>query len=320
MDKFKIKLDKFDRKILAELDKNCRIPLTQLSKKVRKSRQAVEYRIEQLVKKQIILGFNTAINPHKLGYKIYKTYFQLRNIHEETEELIKFLNNCGKVYWYGECDGEWNLIFGIFAKSDYEFYNIKNQILSRFKKLILKHKGTLLLDSKQYPKMYFTDQISDSVIFGGDVKAYSLKSLDKRILIELVNNARIPVTKLAEKVKSTPTIIRNRMKNLEKAGIIIQYRISVNLEKLGLEFFKSIINIEGQNTNDEKRLIAFIGQLPNIQYFIRSLWNIEIELVVKDYSEYNKIINDLKEKFPNLISNVETVIMKSDVWIPCFIM
>ena len=37
----KIKLDKTDRKILAELDRNCRIPTTKLAKKVLKSRQAV---------------------------------------------------------------------------------------------------------------------------------------------------------------------------------------------------------------------------------------------------------------------------------------
>lgn len=320
MEDFKIKLDKFDRKILTELDKNCRIPLTQLSKRVRKSRQSVEYRIDQLVKKMVILGFNTAINPYKLGFKVYKTYFQLKNVKEEKEKLIDFLNTCGKVYWYGECDGEWNLIFGIFAKSDYEFYNIKNQILSKFGKIILKHQGTILLDSKQYPKMYFTYQTSEPVVFGGDLRDLTLTQIDKKILIELVNNARIPITKLAEKIKSTPTIVRNRIRNLEKAGIIIQYRISINLEKLGLEFFKSIIHMENQDINDEKSLITYISQLPNTQYFIRNFWDIEIELVVKDYSEYNKIINNIKEEFPNMIRNIETVIMKSDIWIPSFIM
>lgn len=319
MEKFKTKLDKTDRKILTELDKNCRIPLTRLAKKVKKSRQSVEYRINQLLKNKIILSFNTAINPYKLGYKVYKTYLQLKNIHEEKDKLIDFLKTCGKVYWYGECDGEWNLIFGVFAKSDYEFYDLKNELLSKFSNVIIKHRGTILLDTQQYPKMYFIDQISPSILFGGKISEFELKEIDKKILAILVNNARISINESAIKINSTPTIVRNRLKKLENAGIIIQYRISVNLEKLGVEFFKAIVHLEKQDKLTEKKLLFHISRLPNIQYFIRNLWDIELELIVSDYIEYNQIINKLKEEFSDIIKNVETVIMKSDIWVPSFI-
>src|SRR3989338_6684474 len=122
----KIKLDKTDRKILAELDKNCRTPTTILAKKVRKSRQAVEYRINQLVKNGVITSFNAAFNHHKMGYKIYKIYLKLRNIPEEKQRLFDYLRNCGIVYWMGEFSGTWDLIFGVFVKNDYEFFELKN--------------------------------------------------------------------------------------------------------------------------------------------------------------------------------------------------
>src|SRR3989338_1781204 len=125
----KYKLDVVDRKILAELDRNCRIPSTLLARKVRKSRQAVEYRINQLVKDGIITSFNTAFNPHKMGYKIYKIYLKLRNIPEEKQKLFNYLKSSGIVYWMGECSGMWDLIFGIFSKSDYEFFEMKNEII-----------------------------------------------------------------------------------------------------------------------------------------------------------------------------------------------
>jgi DNA-binding Lrp family transcriptional regulator len=117
---------------------------------------------------------------------------------------------------------------------------------------------------------------------------------------------------------STATIVRNRIKSLEKQGIIIQYRVTVNLEKLGLEFFKAIIHIENKDIDKEKSFISYLNQLTNIQYFIRNLWDLEIELVVKDYLEYNQIMNKIKEQFPSIITGIETVIMKSDVWIPSF--
>jgi len=165
----KIKLDKTDRKILAELDKNCRIPTTILAKKVMKSRQAVEYRINQLVDKGIITSFNASFNPHKMGYKIYKIYLKLRNIPEEKKKLFAYLKSSGNVYWMGECSGSWDLIFGVFSKTDYEFYKLKNDLLSNFQKIITQEYGDVLIDVKQYPKMYFTDEIVAPTMFAGEI-------------------------------------------------------------------------------------------------------------------------------------------------------
>ena len=122
---------------MSELDKNCRISGAALAKKARKSRQAVEYRIEQLVKKGVIKNFQTSINPHKMGYKTYKVYLKLRNITDEKNKLFDFLKSSGIVYWMGECSGRWDFIFAVFAKTDLEFFELKNQLVTEFNNLIV---------------------------------------------------------------------------------------------------------------------------------------------------------------------------------------
>ena len=64
------KLDLIDRKILLELDKNCRQPEKHIAKAVGRSRESVKYRIQQLEKKGIIDGYLTTINPNKFGYHL----------------------------------------------------------------------------------------------------------------------------------------------------------------------------------------------------------------------------------------------------------
>lgn len=314
----KIKLDKSDKKILAELDKNCRIPTTQLAKIVRKSRQAVEYRINQLVKKGIITSFNVAFNPHKMGYKIYKIYLKLRNIPEEKQKLFNYLKSSGIVYWMGECSGTWDLIFGVFAKNDYEFFELKNELISEFNKIIVDEDGQILVDVKQYPKMYFTNEIVNPTMFAGEIVNNELDELDYAILGEIVNNARIPINELAKKVNSTPTIIRGKLKKLEQKGIIIQYRIGIDLNKLGLELYKAIIKLDKYTKEDEKKLLEYMSNLPNIHYFIRNIWQIEPELVVDSYQEYYSIIENLKKEFPYVIRTVDSVLMITDEWTPGF--
>lgn len=314
----KIKVDKTDRKILAELDKNCRIPITQLAKIVMKSRQAVEYRIQQLTKKGIITSFNTAFNPHKIGYKIYKIYLNLRNIPEEKKRLFEYLQSSGIVYWMGECSGRWDLIFGVFAKTDYEFFNLKNEIISSFNKIIVEEEGGILVDVKQYSKMYFTNEIVPPTMFAGEMKHNELDATDYAILGEIVNNARIPINKLAKKVNTTPTIVRGKLKRMEQKEIIIQYRIGIDLNKLGLELYKAIIKLDKYSKEDEQKLLEYLSNLPNIQYFIRNIWQLEPELVVSDFQEYYKIIEALKKEFPYVIRTIDSILMITDEWTPGF--
>lgn len=314
----KIKLDKTDRKILAELDRNCRIPITLLAKKVMKSRQAVEYRINQLVSKGIITSFNAAFNPHKMGYKLYKIYLKLRNIPEEKQRMFSYLKSCGLVYWMGECSGTWDLIFGFFSKSDYDFFKLKNELISKFNKIIVDEDGEILIDVKQYSKMYFTNEIMPPTMFAGEIVNNEIDDLDYAILGEIVNNARIPINELARKVASTPIIVRGKLKRLEQKGIIIQYRIGIDLNKLGLELYKAIIRLDKYTKEDESKLLTYMSNIPNIHYFIRNIWQIEPELVVSSYQEYYSIIENLKKEFPYVIRTVDSVLMITDEWTPGF--
>jgi DNA-binding Lrp family transcriptional regulator len=218
----------------------------------------------------------------------------------------------------GECSGKWDLIFGVFAKTDYEFFNLKNEIISIFNNIIVSESGDILVDVKQYPKMYFTDEISSPTMFAGDLENNKLDKLDYEILEKIVNNGRIPINELAKQVNSTATITRGKLNHLEKKGIIIQYRLGIDLNKLGLELYKAIISLDNYSKEESNRLLTYLSKIPNIQYFIRNIWAFEIELIVNSYQEYYQLIESLKEEFPYVIKTVDPILMVTDEWTPGF--
>ena len=69
-----------DRKILYELDLNCRQSNTQIGKKVGLSRQVVEYRIKKMEDEGVIQNYYTVIDTYKLGYTFYRYYINLQSI------------------------------------------------------------------------------------------------------------------------------------------------------------------------------------------------------------------------------------------------
>lgn len=313
-----VKIDKIDKMILFELDKDCRTPSSKIAKKTRKSRQTIEYRIKKLVENGVITSFDTSINPHKMGYRIYKIYLKLKNITEQKEEMIRYLRQSGKVYWMGECDGFWDLIFEMIAKSDYEFYQIKNYLISKFSSIIVSSYGDLIVDVKQYPKMYFTKERAEPVTWAGEIVDTRITELDRRILSVIVNDARIPLIKLSERVDASAQTVSARLNRMKREGIILQYRISVDLKKLGLEMYKAIIHLDSYDREDEKRFEQYISEIPNSNYLIRNLWHIEPEFVVSDYHEYTEILDDMKKSFPKMIRNVESTLLRTDEWTPNF--
>ena len=104
-----IKIDKTDKKILLELYKNGRINYSELSKKLKTSKEVINYRIKKLTEKQIILKTIPIINYSKLGYNIYRLQIKFTNISKEKKtELIKKFEKLPNISWIvsleGNCD------------------------------------------------------------------------------------------------------------------------------------------------------------------------------------------------------------------------
>ena len=317
----KIKLDLTDRKILAELDKNCRIHNSVLAKKVSKSREAVKYRIQQLQKKGIIEKFITSINPNRLGYFMFKVYLKLQNIPNEREKFFEELKQDKDIYWIGVSDGVFDCVFAILSRSIADYYEKINFLLTKWEHLIISKVLGTMVDTMQYNKKFFTgDANGQHVVFGGEIVNNRIDELDYKILNILANEARIPLAELARKTDSTIEIVRGRIKKLEEKGIILGYRISVDFNKLGLEFFKAIIYFRKLSEKDEKALLEWMRTHPNSLYYIRSLapWEAEFEFAVESYQHFNQIINNLRKRFSDVIRNYEHLIMIYESWMPAY--
>ena len=317
----KIILDLTDRKILAELDKNCRMHNSALAKKVHKSREAVNYRIAQLQKKGVIEKFITSINPNRLGYYMFKIYLKLANVPDEREKFFEEFKHNRDIYWFGISDGVFDCVFAMLSKSIPEYFEKINFLLSKWDHLIISKVMGTMVDTRQYNKRFFTNDTNGQyAVFGGDVVNNQVDGLDYQILNILANEARIPLTELARRTKSTIEIVRGRIKKLEEKKIILNYRIAVNLNKLGMEFFKAIIYFRKLSRQDESALFEWMRTNPNSLYYIRSLapWEVEFEFAVESYQHFNSIINDLRKKFPNAIRNYEHLIMIYENWMPAY--
>jgi DNA-binding Lrp family transcriptional regulator len=87
-----INLDKKDKKILIELEKDARQSNKQIAKKVGVHADLVRYRINRLEQNGVIGWFLTFVNFSKIGYTDYGIYIITQKLTKEIEkELIGYL-------------------------------------------------------------------------------------------------------------------------------------------------------------------------------------------------------------------------------------
>lgn len=115
--------DKYDKIIIKELDEDCRISFTDLSKKVGLTREAVKNRIKKLIDQKIIVSFKPIFNPPHMGYPIYNyIFFSLYNPTEEKEEeFIKYIKNNKYMNYLASSLGRWDYMVGICCKNNNHF-------------------------------------------------------------------------------------------------------------------------------------------------------------------------------------------------------
>ena len=62
----------------------------------------------------------------------------------------------------------------------------------------------------------------------------TINSKDLKILAELVHNSKATLTNLGDKLGLHPNVVAYRINKLENLGIIRDYTVNLDLEKLGL--------------------------------------------------------------------------------------
>ncbi|MDP4039555.1 MAG: Lrp/AsnC family transcriptional regulator [Candidatus Pacearchaeota archaeon] len=152
----KVKLDKNDKKIIEILQKEARLPVTQIAKKVRMPADSVKYRIQRLEKLGVIRFYHAVINFPLLGYPMYSyTPISLFAMNETEEKLfINYLISHPQITWVSKTTGNWDFIIGTCAKDFKEYDEIIKSIRLKFIKFIKEFETISTIEEFKYDMMY----------------------------------------------------------------------------------------------------------------------------------------------------------------------
>ncbi len=294
-----IKLDLKDKKLLYELDKNCRQSNSKIGKKIRLNKNTVNYKIKRLENEGAIIGYYAVIDNSKLGYfsfRIYANFFNTKP--EQEEEFIEWLKNEERVGVVAKIESIYDFVVMLWVKDVYEFDKFWLEFKKKFRSYFWNERVDVFTSVYHFKRKYLLDENRfESYEFIGENKIVEYDELDLKILRLLAKNARIALIEIAEKLKTPERTIAFRIKKMEKNKVIQGYRTNINLGKIGYEYYK--INMVLNDFENYDRLFEFTNNHPNIVYFDRTLSDLdfEIDVEVKSRQELLELLEEVKAEF-----------------------
>ena len=110
-----------------------------------------------------------------------------------------------------------------------------------------------------------------------------------------------------KEIKTTEMVVRYRLKNLIKKGIIIGFKPFLNVHKLGYTYFKLHLTLQNLTPEKKKSIVNYIHQHPNTVHMTELVGgaDLEAEFQVKTNEEFYAHVQELRLKFGDIIRDYE---------------
>lgn len=307
----KYRLDMKSRKILYELDINARQSCSQIGKKVGLSKDTVNNRIKGMEKIGVIKGYYTILDISKLGYLDFRVFVKLYNVSpKKEEEIINYLTKHPRVGWLVSVTGNWDINMLVWAESVFKFQKFWDEFMEKYSDFVSKSWISIITQLVHYKKEFLVNEkvYSEPETSGGEVKC-NLDDKDLKILKILSRNSRMPLLEIAEKIKLSPKTVNYRIKKMLKDKVILSFRALLDLNLLGLNYYKIHFALKHKDKERYNRLFYYAKANPNIVLANVNVGgaDFEVEIYAENPEQFQSILDDMKNKFYDLITDAQTL-------------
>jgi Lrp/AsnC family leucine-responsive transcriptional regulator len=207
--------------------------------------------------------------------------------------------------------GKWDFAFFIGVKSDkyiQSFHKIWTEILLKYKEKIAESKIAIYSPVYNFNKRFFLDfEMPTETIerVYGEGPPVEHDELDERIIKAYASNVRLPVTKIAEELNVSSETIRQRIKKLEQKGVIVGYKINLDLPKLGYQGYRVDFLLDSIERNQE--LFEYLKQHKYFYQVNKSIGgaDFETEIVVESLNHLLVLLDEVMQRFSDVIKGYE---------------
>jgi DNA-binding Lrp family transcriptional regulator len=203
------------------------------------------------------------------------------------------------------------------ATSHFEVDSLSRNLATTFRTTIIDSQTAFVIDSRYANRGYLSPSTERSCIEQPTPLgvAKELLPVDRRIVELLLQQARLPITTLAEKVRESRPMIKYRLRRLEELGFLEGHTVELQLERIGM--VKLVIQLE--TYSDDPALISELTSWCLKNPFVTRLttqtgqYAIELEIEAPSLQSSSQIIDACCAEVPGLIRRANALLVDRTV-------
>lgn len=145
------------------------------------------------------------------------------------------------------------------------------------------------------------------------IKNNVIDKLDTKILAELIQNSRIPLTTLAKKLKASREVITYRINKLKKDKVILDFVTEIDIKKLGFIGAAVFLNIKANKEEEFKKYLNDFGFVSWVAEH-SGMWGFGLSIIGKTNQELDEKFIILYNKFKDDIINYRFTLHKKNTF------
>jgi len=136
-----------------------------------------------------------------------------------------------------------------------------------------------------------------------------IDSTDQKILNILLESTRQTYNQIAKKAKLSKEVVRYRIKNLEKQGILKGYRTLIDYKSLNLQIYELLIKLKKPNKEKERKFIEFLKSSDILGYGLcLGEFDFNIVLTAENNEKIKEFIDQVKKVLEEDIESIDVLI------------
>jgi len=138
-------------------------------------------------------------------------------------------------------------------------------------------------------------------------KQTEIDGIDKKILRTLMEDARTPILEIARNVGISGAAIHQRLRKLEKSGLLAGSKFVVNPEVLGFDTM-AFVGVYFDKAADAPVIIKLLKRVPEVLecHYTTGNWNVFLKVLCKSNDHLMEVLNSIQDI--NGVSRTETFI------------
>lgn len=302
------KFDKWDLKILSELEFNYRLSHKKIANKIKRSKAFVTYRIKKMIEDNLIF-YQPLIDYSALGHTYYRVIIESML---DKKELSKYLKKSTHTVWLVEKYDRENFVIVIVAKSFKEFQQIWDELHELISPHILSKDISLAYKVYHLPCTFLTIHKRDDYYVTGGSEKKTISETEEKVLELIISKPNNSIQSLSKDANITYNTFKKTLTKLKDQKILLAFQTLINKDELNIKHHKLFLSFNFTK-NNKNQVIEILKNHKNVVYISETSYQYDLECEIYTDSEesFEKVLSSIKNSYS--FNRIVVSQMKSEI-------